>query len=202
MTRLAPPLIDCWWKSPALYWPLPGLEQAGLWRKEPRPTFTRAAPHGPDRRRVSTQMLASDWSAADIPGLWLVRTLTWPRVTLVHGWDAGTLIWDYRAMKCLKLDQKWHIIHLALWAGDTGMCSCVLSVYNWRKNAAQFQFKLKRPYNVTTGVWTFRNPSHIQNMQCIDKFSTYNIMSCVQGILGNDRHDLCPYWHSPWLCGW
>ena len=85
---------------------------------------------------------------------------------------------------------------------DTGICSCVLSVYNWRKNAAQFQFKLKSPYNVTTGVWTFRNPSHIQNMQCIDKFSTFNIMSCVQRILGNDRHDLCPYWHSPWLGGW
>ena len=202
MTRLAPPLIDCWWKSPALYWPLPGLEQAGLWRKQPRPTFTRAAPV----RHRQTLGVHTD------AGLWLVSCgYPWPligqkthltRVTLVHGWDAGTLIWDYRAMKCLKLDQKWHIIHLALWAGDTGMCSCVLSVYNWRKNAAQFQFKLKSPYNVTTGVWTFRNPSHIQNMQCIDKFSRYNIMSCVQGILGNDRHDLCPYWHYPWLGGW
>ena len=134
----------------------------------------------PGRRLRQTQMLCSDWSAAGNPGLWLVSTLawSWPRVTLVHGWDAEAgdprLSRDEMPQIRPEMTHYTHYAPRPLSQKYTKLCSCMLPVYNLRKNAAQFQIKLKSPYNVTTGVWTFRNPSHshIRNMQCIDKFST------------------------------
>ena len=132
----------------------------------------------PGRRLRQTQMLCSDWSAAGNPGLWLVSTLawSWPRVTLVHGWDAGAgdprLPRDEMPQIRPEMTHYTHYTH-ALWARNKQnsvpvCCQCTIYV------KTQHNFKLKSPYNVTTGVWTFRNPSHshIRNMQCIDKFST------------------------------
>ena len=80
-----PRLIDRCLKSPALSWTLNTghrlLEQAGLWRKEPRKeTFTRAG--------TPRILLAFHWLTPGSPGLSLVSyspLAADPRLTLVHG---------------------------------------------------------------------------------------------------------------------
>ena len=83
--QFPPSLIDRCLKSPALSWTLNAghrlLEQAGLWRKEPRKeTFTRAG--------TPRILLAFHWLTPGSPGLSLVSyspLAADPRLTLVHG---------------------------------------------------------------------------------------------------------------------
>ena len=154
----APPIIDCCGKSPALCWPA---ALATAWWKQVCEEKSQDR-LSPGRRLRQTQMLCSDWSTAGNPGLWLVRTLawSWPRVTLVHGWEAEACdprlshdempqirpeMTHYTHYTPRPLSQKYY----------TKLCSCMFPGYNLRKNAAQFQIKFKSPLQRYNGRLNF-----------------------------------------------